>query len=89
MSARGAASPVESLSARLAVEGLTAHAWGNGRGDRYGVHAHGYDRVLMAAAGSIVFSLARGTLCGGPRHHPGRARSVADVPAETAHMRTA
>lgn len=58
MSARGTASSVEQLTARLASEGLSAHAWGNGPGDRYGVHAHGFDKVLVAAAGSIVFSLS-------------------------------
>jgi len=80
MSARGSASPVESLSARLAAEGLSAHAWGNGPGDRYGVHEHGYDKVLVAAAGSIEFSL------------PGVGRSVVlatgdrlDLPADMAH----
>jgi quercetin dioxygenase-like cupin family protein len=49
------------LSARLAAEGLRASAWSNGPGDRYAAHAHGYDKVLVAAAGSIVFRLpARG-----------------------------
>lgn len=80
MSARGSASPVDSLRARLAAEGLTAIAWGNGPGDRYGVHAHGYDKVLVAAMGSIVLSL------------PGLGRSVTleagdrlELPADTAH----
>jgi quercetin dioxygenase-like cupin family protein len=80
MSARGSATAVESLSARLAALGLSAHAWGNGPGDRYGVHEHPYDKVLVAAAGSIEFRLpATGravTLVAGDR---------LDLPAGTAH----
>jgi quercetin dioxygenase-like cupin family protein len=45
------------LRARLAQEGLLATAWGNGPHDRYGEHRHPYDKVLVAAAGSIVFHL--------------------------------
>ncbi len=49
------------LAARLRAEGLDPGAWGNGPGDVYGAHAHGYDKVLVCAAGSIVFGLpARG-----------------------------
>lgn len=80
MSTRATLPPTEALVARLATEGLDAHAWSNGPGDRYGVHTHGYDKVLVAATGSIVFSL------------PGLGRSVAlaagdrlDLPADTAH----
>jgi hypothetical protein len=80
MSTRATLPPTEALVARLATEGLDAHAWGNGPGDRYGVHEHGYDKVLVAAAGSITFSL------------PGLGRSVVlaagdrlDLPADTAH----
>jgi hypothetical protein len=29
--------------------------WGNGPGDRYGRHDHGYHKVLFCLAGSIVF----------------------------------
>ena len=29
--------------------------WGNGPGDRYGPHEHGYHKVLFCLAGSIVF----------------------------------
>jgi quercetin dioxygenase-like cupin family protein len=43
------------LEARLAQEGLSASAWGNGPGDRYAEHRHDYDKVLVAVTGSIVF----------------------------------
>ena len=43
------------LRGRLAAEGLSAIGWSNGPGDRYAVHEHGYDKVLVCAAGSIVF----------------------------------
>jgi quercetin dioxygenase-like cupin family protein len=65
---------------RLAREGLRASTWGNGPGDRYGEHDHGYDKVLVAVAGSIVFTL------------PGLGRSVElregdrlELPARTTH----
>lgn len=46
-----------SLAARLVDEGLAAQAWSNGPGDRYAVHAHGYDKVIVVTAGSIEFGL--------------------------------
>jgi quercetin dioxygenase-like cupin family protein len=45
------------LRARLSAEGLEASSWGNGPFDRYGEHRHPYDKVLVAAAGSITFHL--------------------------------
>jgi hypothetical protein len=30
-------------------------SWGNGPGDRYGAHEHGYHKVLFCLAGSIAF----------------------------------
>jgi uncharacterized protein YjlB len=45
------------LLARLRAEGLEPGSWGNGPGDTYAPHAHGYDKVLACAAGSIVFGL--------------------------------
>ena len=45
------------LRARLAGEGLDPAAWGNGPFDHYAAHRHGYDKVLVAAAGSITFHL--------------------------------
>lgn len=52
-------SPAE-LDARLRAEGLSAASWSNGPGDRYGAHDHGYDKVIVVAAGSIEFGLAAG-----------------------------
>lgn len=42
---------------RLAAEGWRAASWSNGPGDRYGAHEHGYDKVIVVAAGSIRFGL--------------------------------
>lgn len=68
------------LRSRLAREGLSAQTWGNGPHDVYGQHRHGYDKVLVAAAGSITF------------HLPELAREVTlaagdrlDLPAQTLH----
>ena len=68
------------LERRLGAEGLDPGAWSNGPGDRYAAHAHGYDKVLVCAAGSIRFGLA------------GRGESVTlgvgdrlDLPAGTDH----
>jgi quercetin dioxygenase-like cupin family protein len=52
------AGDLESLARdALAREGLAASSWGNGPGDRYGEHRHGFDKVLVAVAGSIRFTL--------------------------------
>jgi quercetin dioxygenase-like cupin family protein len=48
------------LDARLRAEGLSASPWSNGPGDRYGAHDHGYDKVIVVAAGSIAFGLPAG-----------------------------
>jgi uncharacterized protein YjlB len=68
------------LEARLRAEGLDPGAWANGPGDRYAAHEHGYDKVLVCAAGSIRFGL------------PARAEAVdlaagdrLDLPAGTQH----
>jgi uncharacterized protein YjlB len=47
----------QDLRERLAAEGLAAQSWGNGPFDVYGEHRHGYDKVLVAASGSITFHL--------------------------------
>ena len=46
-----------SVRQRLAAEGLSASAWANGPHDRYPEHRHGYDKVLVAVAGTITFHL--------------------------------
>ena len=61
-----AADLVEQLVAegltRSAAERAAATSWSNGPGDRYGAHAHAYDKVLVATSGSITFFLPdRGT----------------------------
>ena len=42
---------------RLRAEGLDPAPWSNGPGERYGAHEHGYDKVIVVAAGSIAFGL--------------------------------
>ncbi|HSH22057.1 MAG TPA: hypothetical protein VK992_05565 [Candidatus Caenarcaniphilales bacterium] len=71
------------LEARLAAEGLSASSWGNGPGDRYGVHRHGYDKVLVAVSGSIVFHLPDDG-----RHVQLNAGDRLDLPAGTTHAAT-
>ena len=46
-----------SVGQRLAREGLNASQWGNDPGDTYAPHRHGFDKVLVATAGSITFHL--------------------------------
>jgi mannose-6-phosphate isomerase-like protein (cupin superfamily) len=42
--------------AALVAEGCSApRFWGNGAGDGYGRHEHGFHKVLFCLAGSIVF----------------------------------
>lgn len=48
---------IDRLRERLATEGLVAGTWSNGPGDRYAPHRHDYDKVLVAADGSIAFEL--------------------------------
>jgi quercetin dioxygenase-like cupin family protein len=45
------------LSSRLRDEGLAPSSWTNGPREVYGAHDHGYDKVLVVAAGSITFGL--------------------------------
>ena len=51
-----------SLRARLTAEGLEPGSWSNGPHDRYGSHEHGYDKVIVVAAGSIRFGLDAGSV---------------------------
>lgn len=71
------------IERRLHAEGLTPSSWGNGPGDVYGEHRHGYDKVLVAVDGSITF------------HLPELGTDVAlqtgerlDLPAQTLHGAT-
>jgi quercetin dioxygenase-like cupin family protein len=69
---------------RLTAEGLgpsetgAVQEWGNGPGERYGEHAHDYDKVLLVAAGSITFLVAEEAI-------ELRAGDRLDVPAGSAH----
>lgn len=65
---------------RLQGERLDPGSWSNGPGDVYEAHDHGYDKVLVVVAGSIVFGL------------PDRAERASlglgdrlDLPARTVH----
>ncbi len=80
MGASGATTNGDRLREQLAGEGLDASSWSNGPGDRYGAHAHDYDKVLVAAAGSITFELADS----GERVDL-RAGDRLDLPAGTLH----
>jgi hypothetical protein len=45
----------------FAAEGCSsARPWGNGPGDTYGWHDHGYHKVLFCLDGSIVFHTREG-----------------------------
>ena len=69
-----------SLRDRLLDEGLKPSTWGNGPRDRYGAHDHGYDKVIVVAAGSIRFGL--------PERGDGLDLTVGDrleLPAGTSH----
>src|SRR5215207_6025207 len=66
------------LRDRLRAEGLAPSAWGNGPGDRYAAHEHGYDKVIVVASGSIEFGLADGPLAL-------EAGDRLELPASTVH----
>jgi uncharacterized protein YjlB len=40
---------------RLRALGVEPSAWSNGPGYRYAAHAHGYEKLLVCAEGSITF----------------------------------
>ncbi|HUS16943.1 MAG TPA: cupin domain-containing protein [Chloroflexia bacterium] len=69
-------------AATFRAAGLSYYAWGNGPGDRYGEHAHSYDKTLVCLEGSITF------------HVPGEAALVLTpgdclvLPAGTRHAAT-
>ncbi len=54
-SAGAGPSTSEELRRWFQSEGLSPSEWGNGPGDTYDWHAHGYHKVLFCVSGSIVF----------------------------------
>ena len=52
----------DALAAFRAEDCSDPRPWGNGPGDTYGRHAHGYHKVLFCLAGSIVFHTDAGDL---------------------------
>ncbi len=42
----------DEIAARMRAEGLSPHGWGNGPGDTYGWHEHGYEKVLYCVRGA-------------------------------------
>jgi quercetin dioxygenase-like cupin family protein len=47
----------DDVAPRLREEGLSPGGWANGPGERYGAHAHTYDKVIVVERGSIRFGL--------------------------------
>ena len=45
------------LVARMRVEGLQPGGWANGPRERYAVHDHTYDKVIVVERGSITFGV--------------------------------
>ena len=56
----------DQIAARMRAEGLSPHGWGNGPGDTYDWHEHGYEKVLYCVRGQIVFHTAGGDIELGP-----------------------
>jgi uncharacterized protein YjlB len=50
---------IAAVSRRLRAEGVDPAGWSNGPGDRYAAHEHGYEKLLMCAAGSITFFIGQ------------------------------
>jgi hypothetical protein len=53
----GAPPGEDEIVARMRAEGLSPHGWGNGPGDTYDWHEHGYEKVLYCVRGQIVTTL--------------------------------
>lgn len=47
----------DELERRMRDQGLDPLRWSNGPGDRYAVHEHGYDKVIVVERGSVRFGL--------------------------------
>ena len=69
------------IEARFRDEGLAPHGWDNAPGDRYGRHAHEYDKVLYCVSGGIIFHPDAGDF-------DLRAGDRLEVDAGTAHSAT-
>lgn len=65
----------------LQAEGLRPYGWGNGPGDSYARHEHGYRKALICVSGSIVFHTDAGDV-------PLRAGDRLDLPQHTPHAAT-
>ena len=59
---RGSATRADALAAMRAEGCSDPRPWGNGPGDRYGAHEHGYHKVLYCLEGSITFHTDDGDL---------------------------
>lgn len=70
------------IEAAMRAEGLDPRRWGNGPGDRYGWHDHGYHKVLYCLSGSIVFHTRTD---GDVEMHPG---DRLEIELGTAHAAT-
>lgn len=71
----------DEIVASMRAEGLAPQGWGNGPGDTYAWHEHGYHKVLYCVNGSIVFHTEGGDL-------PLRSGDRLDLPAGTRHAAT-
>ena len=71
----------DEIAARMRAERLSPHGLGNGPGDTYGWHEHGYEKVLYCVCGRIVFHTAGGDIELGPGD-----KTV--LPPHTAHAAT-
>jgi uncharacterized protein YjlB len=71
------------LADQLRSEGLAASTWANPAGDLYAAHRHDYDKVLVAADGSITFHLPDLS-----RDVELRAGDRLELPAGTLHAAT-
>ena len=71
------------IEGRLRDLGASVSSWANWPSDRYAVHVHGYDKVLVAMEGAITFWLpATGDVI------EMQAGDRLDLPAGTSHAAT-
>ena len=76
---------VVAFQAAFLAEGCSPpRFWGNGPGETYGRHDHGYHKVLFCLGGSIVFHLDDGDVAlhpgSGSTWHPGRRTPPPSAP---------